>query len=250
MIMAQIEEFLDIPASCEVGNVIYKKLFYENMELKKTDRDIFIKYVDKIRWIFSLKENNINIKKFQDENWEYDELEFINVYLKAPYKLRRLADIIMRTIPYPMVLSFQYEDEIRIFTGHQRINLADSSKNTIEEYIFTDWIDLNNLDECDKKLFEDLQIKNLSFTNFYTFYNDIIEAIIKYNASKLSGGSSVVLPVDEMKIIYDEIKAIDYEIDTIRGQIKKETQFNRTVESNMEIKKLKDKREELRGRLN
>jgi hypothetical protein len=248
--MAKIEEFLDIPAQCELGNVIYKKLFYENMELKKADRDIFIKYVDKIRWCYSLKENNINIKKFQDEKLEYDEIEFINVYLKAPNKLKRLADIIMRTIPYPMVLSFEYGNEIRIFTGHQRINLADSTKNTIEEYIYTDWIDLNNLDELDNELFENLKIQNLSFTNFYTFYNDIIEAIIKYNASKLSGGSSIVLPVEEMKSIYDEIKAIDYEIELIQAKIKKETQFNRIVELNMEIKGLKDKREELRGRLN
>lgn len=248
--MAQIEEFLDIPASCEVDNVIFKKRFYENMGLKKADRDIFTKYVDKIRWCYSLKENNINIKKFQDEKLEYDEIEFINVYLKAPNKLKRLADIIMRSIPYPMVLSFEYGSEIRIFTGHQRISLADNSKNTIEEYIYTDWIDLNNLDEIDKELFEGLKLHNLSFTNFYTFYNDIIEAIIKYNASKLSGGSSIVLPVDEMKNIYDEIKAIDYEVDTLRGQMKKETQFNREVQLNMEIKRLKDKREELRGRLN
>ncbi|GAB4310766.1 MAG: hypothetical protein Kow0019_08890 [Methanobacteriaceae archaeon] len=248
--MAKIEEFLDIPESCKVGNVIYKKLFYENMELKKADRDIFIKYVDKIRWCYSLKENNINIKKFKDEKREYDEIEFINVYLKAPKKLKRLADIIMRTIPYPMVLSFEYDSEIKIFTGHQRINLADSSKNTIEEYIYTDWIDLNYLEECDKALFEDLKIQNLSFTNFYTFYNDIIEAIIKYNASKLTGGNQIVVPVNKMKSILDEINTIDYEIDTLRGQIKKETQFNRTVEMNMEIRILKEKREELRGRLN
>ncbi|GAB6056489.1 hypothetical protein JCM15415_18050 [Methanobacterium movens] len=248
--MAQIQEFLDIPSNCEVGNVIYKKLFYENMELKKADRDIFIKYVDKIRWCYSLKESNINIKKFQDENFEYDEIEFINVYLKGPYKLKRLADIIMRTIPYPMVLSFEYGNEIRIFTGHQRISLADSSKNTIEEYIYTDWIDLNNLDEIDKELFEGLKLQNLSFTNFYAFYNDIMEAIIKYNASKLTGGSHIVVPVDVMKSTYDEIKAIDYKIDSLRGQMKKETQFNRTVDLNMEIRRLKDKREELRGRLN
>jgi len=248
--MAQIEEFLDIPLSCEVGNIIYKKLFYENMDLKKADREIFIKYVDKIRWCYSLKENNINIKKFRDEKFEYDEIEFINVYLKSPYKLKRLADIIMRTIPYPMVLSFEYGSEIRIFTGHQRISLADSSKNTIEEYIYTDWIDLNNLDEFDKELFEGLKLQNLSFTNFFSFYNDIIAAIIKYNASKLTGGSHIVLSVEEMKSVYDEIKTIDFEIELIQAKIKKETQFNRIVELNMEIKRLKDKREELRGRLN
>jgi phosphopantetheine adenylyltransferase len=41
----------------------------------------------------------------------------------------------MRAIPYPMVLVFENNNKIQIFTAHQRINLADSSKNTIEEFI-------------------------------------------------------------------------------------------------------------------
>jgi len=63
-------------------------------------------------------------------------------------------------------------------------------------------------------------------------------------------GVTPKLHIDVMKSIYDQINGIDYEIDNIKGQIKKETQFNRTVELNIEIKRLKDKREELVGRLN
>ena len=96
----------------------------------------------------------MNIKPFKDEIREYNEIEFINVLLKVPYKIKRIADIIMRTIPYPIVLTFENENKIRIFTGHQSTNLSDSSKNTIDEFIFTDWIDLNNLDDNDQRLFK------------------------------------------------------------------------------------------------
>ena len=151
-----------------------------------------------------------------------------------------MADIIMRTIPYPMVLSFENSNEIRLFTGHLRINKSDSSKNTIDEFIYTDWIDLDNLDNNDIALFEDLKLKNLNFTNFYTFYNCIIENIIRYNVSKISEISSD-LEVYELKDIYDDINNINNKIELIKRKMNKETQFNRIVEFNMEIKRLSNK---------
>ena len=240
---------MDIPKNCEVGNTIYKKLFFENAKLSKADRDTFTRNIDKIKWDYSLKPDNINIKPYKDDIREYDEIEFITVKLRSTHKTKRMAEIIMRNIQYPMLLTFENSNEIRLFTGHLRINQADSSKNTIDEFIFTEWIDLDNLDENDIALFEDLKLKNLNFTNFLTFYNCIIENIIRYNVSKISDISSD-LGVYELKDIYDEINNINNKIELIRGKIKKETQFNRVVEFNMEIKSLKDKREELRGRLN
>lgn len=239
---------MDIPKNCEVGNTIYKKLFFENAKLSKADRDTFTRNIDKIKWDYSLKPDNINIKPYKDDIREYDEIEFITVKLRSPHKTKRMAEIIMRNIQYPMLLTFENSNEIRLFTGHLRINQADGSKNTIDEFIFTDWIDLDNLDENDIALLDDLKIKNLNFTNFYTLYNCIIENIIRYNISKFSYISSN-LDVYELKAIYDEILNINNKIEFIRGKIKKETQFNHVVKMNIAIKGLKEERERLRGRL-
>ncbi len=247
--MSKLTDFMDIPKSCKVGNTIFKKLFLENVKMNKTDKDIFTKNVDKIRWDYSLKGNNINIKSYKDDFREYDEIEFITVKLKSANKTKRIAEIIMRTIPYPMVLTFLNTNEIRLFTAHQRISLADSNKNTIDEFIFTDWINLDNLDEHDQALFENLNLKNLNFTNFYSFYNDILEKIIRYNVSKIFK----VCPNTEaskLKAVYDKIKKINTEIALIKGKMNKETQFNSNVEMNIKIKRLKWEREELMDMLN
>jgi len=247
--VSKLADFIEIPKNCEVGNKIHKKLFFENASMSKADKDIFTKNINRIIWDYSLKPDNINIKPFTSDIREYDEVEFISVNLRSPGKTKRIAEIVMRTIPYPMVLSFENHNEVRLFTGHMRFNQADRSKNTIEEFIYTEWIDLDNLDENDIALFEDLKLKNLNFTNFLTFYNCIIENIIRYNISKISTISSD-LGVYELKDIYDEINNINNKIELIKGKIKKETQFNRIVEFNMEIKRLKDKREGLIGMLN
>ncbi len=246
--MSKLAEYMDIPKNCEVGNTIFKKLFLENAKLSKADKDIFIKNIDKIKWDYSLKTDNINIKSYKDDDKEYTEIEFITIKLRSPGKTKRIAEIIMRTIPYPMILTFENSNEICLFTGHLRINQADTSKNTIDEFIFTDWIDLDNLDENDIALFEDLKLKNLNFTNFLMFYNCIIENIIRYNVSKISNITSD-LGIYELKDIYDKINNINNQIELIKGKIKKETQFNRILKMNIEINGLKDEREKLRGRL-
>jgi len=246
--MFNISEYMDIPPKCELGRTIFKKLFFENAKLNRADKELFIRHVEKIKWNYCLKPTNINIKPFKDDIREYSEVEFITVKIKFPDKTKRLAEIIMRSIPYPIVLIFENNNKIQFFTAHQRINLADSSKNTIEEFIFTEWIYLDNLDEQDKKLFESLNIKNLSFTNFYTFYNDIADNIIKYNGSKLVN-KDIEHDSDKIKEVHDAIKDINTKIELIKSKIKKETQFNRQMEMNMQIKELEEKKEQMLNEL-
>lgn len=247
--MSKLSEITDIPVKCELGNTVFKKFFYENAKLNRSDRDLFIQSIDKIKWEYCLKNETINIKPFKDDIREYSEVEILKIELKTPNKTKRIAEIVMRAIPYPMVLIFQYNNEIQLFTAHQRLNLSDNNKNTLEELIFTDWINLEDLDEADEKLFESLNIKNLSFTNFYTFYKDIVDAVIKYNASKLIG-EPVNEDADEVKSVYDNLTLIDDKLESIKSKIRKETQFNRRLEMNMQIKELESKKDELVSKLN
>ena len=154
--------FLNIPDSCFVGSTIYKKLFYENAHLSSSDKSLFTDTINKVVWLYCLKPETINISAYKDEVREYPEIEVIEVILNKEYGLNRIAEIIMRTIPYPMLLIFKLEDKIRFYMAHQRTSQSDSSKNTIEEFISTDW--LSN----DSALFAKLDIKQMRFTNFYT----------------------------------------------------------------------------------
>ena len=43
-------ECLNIPKACEVGNIIFKKLFYDNADLGTDDKALFTNYISKIIW--------------------------------------------------------------------------------------------------------------------------------------------------------------------------------------------------------
>ena len=232
--------FLNIPDSCFMGNTIYKKLFYENADMSTSDKSLFTDTINKVTWLYCLKPETINIPAYRDEVRGYPEIEVIEVLVHKDYKLKRIAEIIMRTIPYPMLLIFKLEDKRQFYVAHQRTSQSDSSKNTIEEFIATDWLD------SDSTLFAKLNIKQMRFTNFYALYSDIVDAISIYNLS-------AIIPTDdnitgaEARELSAQIEDIEQEITSLRARLKKESQFNRKMELNIEIKGLEGSKNKLLG---
>jgi len=233
-------KFLNIPENCYTGSTIYKKLFYENANLSSGDKSLFTDAVNKIVWLYCLKPETINIPVYKDEVREYPEIEVIEVLLHKDYRLNRIAEIIMRTIPYPMLLIFRLENKRRFYVAHQRTSQSDSSKNTIEEFIATGWL------ESDSALLSKLDIRKMRFTNFYTLYSDIVDAISIYNLS-------AIMPTDDTitgakaRELSAKIEDIEQRIATLRSKLKKESQFNRKMELNIEIKRLEQRKNKLLG---
>jgi hypothetical protein len=246
--MVLIEELLTIPEECKVNDIIAKDLIFSEGGLKSSDKKIFTNYVKQVRWLYSLKKENVGINHYNGGNKNYSEVEVINIVLKEDKKLARIVDIVMRIIPYPMILVFEFRGKIQLFVSHQSESLVDSSKITLDDVISTNWIKFNEMDEIDRILFKDLQLSNLDYSDFYKFYDSIVQKIIKYNGSK-SVGHEVNLSVEEIKRINDKIASLESEIKTKRAAIKKETQFNQQVELNIEIKKLEYEIDKLKEQL-
>ena len=179
-------ECLNIPKACEVGNTIFKKLFYDNADLGTDDKALFTNYISKIIWVYSIKTENINIKAYKDDIRDYSEIEVLEVSLSKNTKIKRIAEIIMRAIPYPMLLVFKFESKIQLWAAHQRTNQNDNTKNTIEEFVNTDWLSEEDV------LFDTLDIKQMRFIDFYTLYSDFVDKISIYNVEGIIGDNTKV----------------------------------------------------------
>lgn len=235
---------LSIPDRCRVGKKIFKKMFYENASFNKKDKEIFTEEIKSIEWLFSLKSDTINIQPYVDGDKEYEELAIIKVDVVSDKRIKKICKIIQKTIPYPLILIFNIEDKILISAALKRVNKADESKNTIEEYLYTEWIDLSNLSDDEEKFLQSLNLNSLSFTNFYNLYMDIVNRINLLNVTKYGEKYEVVSDekAKDIKKISDEIDNTDKEITDLRNKMKKEVGFNKKVELNMKIKQLKEQR--------
>lgn len=220
---------LNIPDECRINRTVFKKMFYDNAALSKGDKNLFVDSIDKIAWIYCLNQDNMNVPAYATEEREYLEIEVMEVELSDNKGIKRIAEIIMRAIPYPMLLIFSFEDKYQVWAAHQRFSLADNDKITLEETICTEWLD------NDSDLWDKLNIRNLRYTNFFDMYSDIVDTIAVFNAEKLTNKE---ISGDEARELLRSNAEIDSQIAALRAELKKATEFNKKMEINMKIKKL------------
>lgn len=232
--------FLNIPASCEVGNTIFKKMFYDNVNLSAQDKKLFIDGIKKITWLYCLKPGTIHIQPYKDETREYGEIEIIEVDLAENKRTERIAEIIMRAIPYPMVLVFLFQNRRKFYLAHQRNSLNDNRRNTIDEFIATDWVDE------DDSLLKKMNIQIMRFTNLYALYSDIIDTISIDKVSEMFP-PEYKLTGQQARAFSSRLETLEQKIADLKSAFRKETQFNRRMEINIEIKKLDEEKNKLVG---
>ncbi|KMP10602.1 hypothetical protein UZ36_07145 [Candidatus Nitromaritima sp. SCGC AAA799-C22] len=248
-----VQTFLDklaIPQSCELNKPIFKKLFLDNGNLDATDKRALKEDVDKIRWLYTLKPNTINIAKYEDENLEYMEIAILQIELTNPKRLKRISGFIQKAIPYPLVLIFSHDERFCLSVADKRINQADRQRWVVEDIWTTEWIDTLKPDEKQARFIEDCNIKNLSFTHFHAFYQDLKERVIALNAANHTGqyvlngrtGAGTETRIEGLK----EIERLELAKAELKNKLKKEKQMGRQVELNSRIKNINDQIQELR----
>lgn len=246
--MNRFYEKLNVPKNCIVDNTVFKKAFLENADLLAFDKKIINEHIKKVTWKYCLKPDTINIQPYKSDEREYLEIEIMEVQLNEDSKVKRIAEIIMRAIPYPILLVLVKESQIQLVTGDMRKNLSDSSKVTVEDFSFTGWLNMNDEDVFRDNLFAELNVSKLSYINFYEMYKDITAKINFYNMSKIKGENIVkseTMSDSDVKICYDKIKSIETEVLSLKSKIKKAGSIKEKVELNMEIVKLQKQKSEL-----
>lgn len=255
-----IDELIEFPIQCKISRTISKKDIYEVANLKNKDQSNF-SIIKQIKICYNFNEENIRISPYKTNERDYDEVQVININLKEDKikkinlqeskiekKLNKAVEIILRSIPYPIILSMQYKNYIRFFGSHIKESKSDLSKITLDEVISTKWIDSNSLGELELDFIDKIQINNLNFNNFYSFYDSYITAIIQYDGS-ITVGSKVNKSPEEIQEVYRQIDLIDKKIKKLEKKLNEETQFNKQLELNIELDDLDNQKEKLEEQL-
>lgn len=258
ILMVLIEDILEVPRDCIVNYVIPKKEVFEAANLSGKDKRIFTDLVKQIKWCYKFNEDNIRVSKYSDDIRNYEEVELINITLKYDNvhkidigkfkeddKIDRIADIMMRFIPYPIILTIQYDNELKFYAAHIRESKADYDKIVIDGKILsTNWMDLDRLSEIEDDFISKIQFDNLDRVDFYRFYNTYFESVVQHDGAIIAGGT-VNLSVEEIKNIYDEISILDLKINEIEKEISDEDNFNAKMELNIKAHRFKEEKEML-----
>lgn len=245
----RLYDAMNIPDTCRLGKRVFKKLFHENADLSVTDRKTFTDDIDTVIWQYTLKSTTLPLKPYVDDEREYTEIALLEVQVKTGKRTGRIAEIIHRAIPYPVIIVFAFDDteHSRCMTAlsmaHKRFSQAERNAIVAEEIIISEWIDLSEPTEVQKSFLDSLNIEGIMQSHFYRLYSEWYERVMALNCSRLTGEFRVVPEAErreERRVQLARCRDIEREIAELRSDIKKETGFSRKVELNTEIKQLEE----------
>lgn len=257
-------EHLDIPDSCRLDKPVFKKLFLDSSDGKRgmldaTDKKCLKDDILRVRWLYMLKPSTINIAAYRDDSREYPEVAILHVELSNSSRATRIAHFINRSIPYPLVLLFTAEIDghtsMSISLADKRINQADKEKWVLEDSVNSGWLRLEDQSASENEFLKSLKVSSLPFTDFWRFYQALMERVIAINCAIHSGDFKLdVLSTNGIASNQGagrleklrELEKLHVQKAEIANKLKKEKQMGRQVEMNTKVKKLSDRIAEIK----
>jgi len=244
--------YMALPAACVLDARVPKKTLVSNADLTAADKRAISDDIEAIVWRFALKPDTILVRRYVDDEREYLEVAILEATLRSRRRCRRMAEVIQRAIPYPVLLVLKHEDGVALSAAHKRFSRAERGAIVAEDILLTDWIEEDAPSEAQRMFLESLDSSTLPSTDLLAFYAGVVERLVALAAARLSGeyrlGSAPDGGQDRRERLM-ECEAVESEIVERRAAIKTESQFNRKVELNTQIKQLEERLAALANRL-
>lgn len=249
--MNSINEFLGLPKSCLVNARMPKKAFTDNpeFELKKEEKTILKEVIENIYFEYSLKPLMLNIPKYEDDSVRYEEVEILKVKINNENKYNKVCELIQKYIQYPMLIIVEHNNSIKINAAIKKVNKVDNSKLIIDEMIYTDWINKDEITDKEEEFLKSLSISNFNINNLFTIYEGYLNCIRSFIAAKYKNEFKIksINEVSNDIEVLNKITDLENQVTNLRSCIKKETNMGSKVELNVKIKKIEKEIEKMKS---
>lgn len=129
---ARLIEALALPESTRVEQRVPKKLLAEQGAATAADKRQVQDGVEEVRWLASLKPNLIGVPAFKDTQREYLEVAVLSMKLKPGTKPGRLAELLHRAVPYPLLLLTSADGAVSLSLAHIRASQNEADKTVLD----------------------------------------------------------------------------------------------------------------------
>lgn len=239
---------ISFPEAALLGKRVPKKQFLESGELVASDKKLFRENVKNVYWEYTLKSSTCLVLPFRDNEREYLEVAVLQVEMNSQKGHKRIAEIIHRVIPYPLMLGLYTETgEFALSIAPKRFSQAEHGAFVAERFFTTGWMNCDGLNEREAAFIQSLAWSNMPLQNYGSLYNAWTDRFTGYECSVLSGTFAIGKAGDRLERL-TRYREIESRISELRGQLKKAA-FNRQVELNTQIKKFEQELKQLAEKL-
>ena len=218
---------LGLPRTTELNRRIPKNKFYEKLPVSPETKRLFIDQIKNVIWRNKIASTTANIAPGE----KVTEIEFFEIQLNNKRLDEKVLKLIDEGIPYHIVFILHYEEQIQIWASYKEPKKKNDNQSKVTAYCHTDWIQ------------EDEYSFGLTGVNLDKVYENLFREIagdqIDSNATQNEYNLKDAIELTKKK------KDLEKKINKLKTQVKKEKQFNKQIELNDELKKLKKEYEKL-----
>lgn len=216
------------PKQAAFGRVVPKSKIYEHAAVSAALKERFVQQVEQINWAYKLAPETVNLPATP----AVAEIQVFRLNLKGASLDQDVLKAIDRAIPFPLIFELVQGGRIKLVAAYKRPtqrpkSAADNSPWVVGSYFETDW-QPESFPRQPLPVALDLGV----------LYEKLM-----YHLSPLTPRPQE--PLAELLERTEQVQAKQREIDRITSQLKREKQFNRKVELNATLRRLKTEYTEL-----
>lgn len=233
---------LDLPGSCRVDQRVPKKLLVENGAPTASDKRQINDGIEEIQWLAALKPNTIGVPEYRDDVREYLEIAVLSVTLRGNAKAGRLAELVHRAVPYPMVLLLNSEQTLMLSLAHKRWSQNEAGKVVLDG----DMVEVALPGAAPSSAIETAFMQALALARqpqatLYALYQGWMDSLEALLAARLTGSFRDTNSPEQAaarRQSLQDCQRLELEAVSLRAKAAKEKQLARQVELNLALKRV------------
>ncbi|SHM72687.1 DUF4391 domain-containing protein [Rhizobacter sp. OV335] len=226
---------LGLPDATRVGRRVPKKLLAEHGAATAADKRQVQDGVDEVQWLASLKPHLIAVPSFKDEQREYLEVAVLSMKLKPSTKPGRLAELLHRAVPYPVLLLTSYDLGVSLSLAHIRESQNEADKTVLDGSVLSVLLP----DEGHgADFYAAVALAKQPQADLFALYQGWLDTVSALDVAQETGRFLPSLTREQSAARHaalQDCRQLKAQIAQLRSQAEKETQIARQVAFNQKI---------------
>ena len=230
---------MQLPPAARLDERMAKNLFYQQPKFTRRDEALFTKDIERITLRYALTPETTHLAPYRDDVREYGDVLVLEIALRQAARRQRIAELFWQYLPRPQVLVFSTGERYALALALVRTNLADRTRNTVEETLTMDGLTATDA------IWAQLAYPTIPATDFYQLVRGAFDRMSTEKARRELGCTGLDGAAARQALARDA--ALAQEIAELRAQMKKDVPFQRKAELNMKIKRIEEQRKAIHG---
>lgn len=242
---------LALPASCRVDQRVPKKMMVENGAPTSADKRLINDCVEEVQWLAALKPTTVGVAEYRDDEREYLEVAVLCATTRhapqgdgagaanKPVNTTRLAELMHRAVPYPVLLLLAVPKGLFLSVAHKRWAQNEAGKVVLDGEPVT--VDLALNLSAEHPFVQALALTHQPQANMLALYQGWMDCLTAWQVANVTGiftATSTPAQAAARREALRTCQRLELESARLRALAAKEKQMAKQVDLNLALKRI------------